>query len=130
VKIKIPAGLAAMGADGGVCAGSPLCNRNSATNRVVAGFLARFKVQHVFRCCTLRGLRSPYFIGFVALLRFETPLGGKEALEGLVELLAEVAAWCLVHQSDHLRRDAQWPQQPRKLVGRDGLTRSAVFAQA
>jgi hypothetical protein len=70
---------------------APLCNRNTATMPVIIGFLA-FSIRNMrSRVLRLENTRSARFIGIVAVLRFESPLLGKVAPKGVLELCQVIA---------------------------------------
>jgi hypothetical protein len=83
----ITAREAAIGAERVRIARPPLFIRHTATRPAVIGFLA-FSIRNIsFGCCALKQITCARFIVVVALLRFESPLRGQIAREGLFELM-------------------------------------------
>jgi hypothetical protein len=94
-----------------------LSNCNTATRRVIVGFLGLFQPQKVIPLLRFRNVRSAHFIGFVAVLRLESPVLWQIALKGVLKLHQVITFGRPIADANRARHDLERLEQ----TGQTGL---------
>ena len=94
----------------------PSCNCTSAQKPVIIGLLTFSNCTAIGPAVRFGNARNPYFIAFCAPVQFGSPVGGKIALKGVLELPSPITAGTTVLWPDVFRADGESLQQSGQAV--------------